>query len=60
MREAVSVFLTAGALETAAKQLELAGANRAVISVLSVDTDRSGGTGTSHRSTGMIADDPSA
>lgn len=60
VREVVGVFDTASTLETAVEQLELAGVNRAAISVLGVDTGGSGDIGASHRSAEMIADDPSA
>jgi ABC-type molybdate transport system ATPase subunit len=39
-REVVGVFPTASALETAVEQLEIAGVNRAAISVLGVDAER--------------------
>jgi len=57
--EVVGVFPTADALETAVEQLELAGVNRAAISVLSVAKAQTGETGATHRSAGMTADDPS-
>ena len=44
-REVVGVFPTASALETAVEQLEIAGVNRAAISVLGVDAERSGRIG---------------
>jgi len=58
VREVVGVFHTAGALDTAVEQLELAGVGRAAISVLGVDSERSGLIDTLYRSAEMIEHDP--
>jgi hypothetical protein len=59
-REVVGVFPTASALETAVEQLEIAGVNRAAISVLGVDAERSGRIDALYRSAEVIEDDPAA
>jgi len=60
VREVVGVFPTVSALESAIQQVEIAGASRSAISVLGVDTNRSGHVETLYRSAETIADDPSA
>jgi hypothetical protein len=60
VREVVGVFRNEGALEAAVEQLELAGVNRAAISVLSVDNAQSDQGGQPHRTTEMTEDDPLA
>jgi hypothetical protein len=59
-REVVGVFPAANALETAGEQLETAGVNRAAISVLGVDAERSGRIDALYRSAEVIEDDPAA
>jgi hypothetical protein len=59
-REGVGAFRTAGALEQAVEQLEIAGVDRAAISVLGVDAPRSGGLDALYRSADAIEDDPAA
>lgn len=59
-REVVGVFPTASALGTAVEQLEIAGVDRAAISVLGVDPKRSGQIDTLYRSAEAIEDDPAA
>ena len=57
-REVVGVFPTASTLEAAVEQLEIAGVNRAAISVLGVDAQRSGRIDAIYRSAESIEDDP--
>jgi hypothetical protein len=59
-REVVGAFPTAGALEKAVEQLEIAGVDRAAISVLGVDAARSGRIDAIYRSAEAIEDDPAA
>ena len=59
-REVVGVFPIASALETAVEQLEIAGVDRAAISVLGVNPKRSGRIDTLYRSAEAIEDDPAA
>ena len=59
-REVVGAFPTSGALEQAVEQLEIAGADRAAISVLGVDAARSGQIDALYRSAQAIEDDPTA
>jgi hypothetical protein len=60
VREVVGVFPTASALDTVVEQLEIAGVNRAAISVLGVDANRAGRIDALYRSAEAVADDPAA
>jgi hypothetical protein len=59
-REVVGAFPTSAGLETAIEQLEMAGVDRAAISVLGVDAARSGRVDALYRSAEAIEDDPAA
>jgi len=59
-REVVGVFPTASALETAVGQLEIAGVNRAAISVLGTDALRPGRLDGLYHSAKAIEGDPLA
>jgi hypothetical protein len=59
-REVVGVFPTAEALEAAIEQLGIVGVDRAAISVLGVDAQRSGHVDAIYRSAKAISDDPLA
>lgn len=59
-REVVGVFPSSGALELAVDQLEIAGVDRAAISVLSAGSQRSGRLDALYRSAKAIEDDPAA
>jgi hypothetical protein len=59
-REVVGVFPNSGALELAVDQLEIAGVDRAAISVLSVHSERSPRLDALYRSAKAIEDDPAA
>ena len=58
--EVVGVFPTVEAVDTAIAQLGFAGVSRAAISVLGVDTNRSGHVDALYRSAEAISDDPAA
>jgi hypothetical protein len=58
--EVVGVFPTTAALEAAVEQLGIAGIDRAAISVLGIDAQRSGQVDTLFRSARAISDDPAA
>lgn len=60
VREVVGVFKTSDALESAIDQLGIAGVDRAAVSVLSVNSERTGHTGELLQSAQIIADDPAA
>jgi hypothetical protein len=59
-REIVGVFPTSEALEAAVDQLEIAGVNRAAISVLGIDRQRPASIDTVFQSAKAISDDPVA
>jgi outer membrane lipoprotein SlyB len=59
-REVVGVFPTSDALEFAVKELEIAGVDRAAISVLGVSAQRSSGIDSLYKSAEAVADDPAA
>lgn len=59
-REVVGAFPTADALENAVEQLGIGGVNRAAISVLGIDAERSGHVDRLYRSAEAISDDPTA
>ena len=59
-REVVGVFPSSGALELAVDQLEIAGVDRAAISILGVGSQRSARLDALYRSAKAIEDDPAA